>query len=370
MKEKTEVEWRKILSNDAWSINKLPTELRGALYLSYSQLPQNLKQCFLYCALYPEQWMMHRDVLVRLWIAESFIEKQENQPMEDTAEEYYYELIARNILLPDPNYFDQVECKMQDLLRQLAYHLSKEECFLGDPQSLEGETTSKLRRVSVVTDKGSVVLPILGSQQFRVRTLINFCDKSLKVVDLTFKRLPYARVLDLSGLSVQKIPHYIGSLIHLRLLDLSGTSIICLPDSIGSLKNLQVLNLQGCDALHCLPLGITQLCNLRHFGLDRTPITKVPNGIGNLKFLNDIEGFLVGGGSDNGTMQDGWKLEELDPLLQLRQLYMIKLERAAPCSTNSMLIDKKYLKLLHLRCTGRTDETYSEQDVSNIEKIF
>jgi hypothetical protein len=41
------------------------------------------------------------------WVAEGFIEKKENQLMEDTAEEYYYELISRNLLIPDHVYVDQ-----------------------------------------------------------------------------------------------------------------------------------------------------------------------------------------------------------------------------------------------------------------------
>ncbi|KAL6654635.1 hypothetical protein ACP70R_008100 [Stipagrostis hirtigluma subsp. patula] len=370
-KEKTENQWRKILSNDAWSMNKLPVELRGALYLSYDQLPQYLKQCFLYCALYPEDWTLHRDDLIRFWVAEGFIANQENQQMEDRAEEYYYELISRNLLLPDPQYFDQDRCKMHDLLRQLAHHLSREECFTGDPQSFDGTHISKLRRLSVVKDMNIALLSNLDKQQVRVRTLINFCGESVRLEHSIFKRLLYVRVLDLSGSSLQKIPCHIGRLIHLRLLDLNDTNIICLPGSIGSLKNLQTLNLNGCGFLQNLPSAITQLGNLRHLGLDGTPINQVPKGIGILKFLNHLEGFPIGGGCDNGiTMQDGWSLEELHPLLQLRRLDLIELERGAPCSADSLLIDKKYLKVLSLWCTEHTEAPYSDKDVSNIEKIF
>ncbi|TKW02219.2 hypothetical protein SEVIR_8G225934v4 [Setaria viridis] len=215
VKETTESAWQKILDNDAWSMSKLPAELRGALYLSYDQLPQNLKQCFLYCALYPEDWTLWCDDLVKLWIAEGFIEKQKNQLLEDTAEEYFYELISRN-LLPDPMYANSYMCKMHDLLRQLAQHLSRNECFFGDPQSLEGRSISKLRRVLVVTGNNRISLPIVDRHQLKVRTLINFCDKSLVVESPIFKRFPYIRVLDLSGSSVENIPDYIGTLIHLR----------------------------------------------------------------------------------------------------------------------------------------------------------
>ncbi|TVU23524.1 hypothetical protein EJB05_25898, partial [Eragrostis curvula] len=370
-KETTESEWQKILSNDAWSLNKLPAELRGALYLSYDQLPHNLKQCFLYCALYPEDRTMYRNHLVMYWIAEGFVEKHENQLMEDTAEEYYYELISRNLLLPDPIYFDQDRCTMHDLLRQLACHLSREECFTGDPQSLEDKSMPKLRRISVVTEKEVVVSPSFDKQKLRVRTFIMFCDKSVAFDHSLYNRLSYVRVLDLAGSSLQNIPDYIGSLIHLRLLILSSTNITCLPESIGLLKNLQTLSLSECAALHNLPLALTRLCNLRHLLLDGTSINQVPKGLARLKFLNEVRGFPIGGGSDNSSkLQDGWNLEELGPLSLLRDVNLIKLERATACSADLKLADKKHLRFLALWCTKCTDKPYSEENVSNIEKIL
>ncbi|KAG8090424.1 hypothetical protein GUJ93_ZPchr0011g27488 [Zizania palustris] len=171
--------------------------------------------------------------------------------------------------------------------------------------------------------------------------------------------------------SCLSIPSYISNLIHLRLLDLDGSNISCLPESIGVLQNLQILNLQNCNDLHNLPLAITKLCNLRRLGLEGTPITKVPVGIGNLEFLNDLEGFPIGGRSDNTTTLDGWNLEELEHLSQLRNLHMIKLERASPCSSmGSLLIDKKHLKVLRLCCSERMDEVCSDEGVCNIEMLF
>jgi hypothetical protein len=69
-------------------------------------------------------------------------------------------------------------------------------------------------------------------------------------------------------------------------------------------------------------------------------------------------------------MQDGWNLEELGPLMQLRSLELINLDRAGPCSTDSLLINKRYLKRLSLWCTESTDEPYFEGVVINIEKTF
>ncbi|PUZ68550.1 hypothetical protein GQ55_2G037500 [Panicum hallii var. hallii] len=368
-KEQTENEWNKFSRKDAWSMSKL--EIPSALYISYEELPLCLKPCFLYCAMFPEDAVIYRDVIIRMWVAESFIDEQDGQLLEDTAEEYYYELIYRNLLQPNYSLVDLSRCRVHDLLRQLACHLSREECFVGDPESIRVNVMSKFRRISAVTKKDNVVLPSMDKDQYKVRTWITSSEKSLRVDNTIFRRLPYIRVLDLTGSVIQSIPNCVGRLIHLRLLGLDGTDISCLPESICCLINLQTLNLQRCDALHSLPLGITRLCNLRRLGLDETPINQVPKGIAKLKLLNDLEGFSVGGGSDNSARaQDGWSLEELGPLFELRKLHMNKLERASPCSTDSLLLDKKFLKQLSLRCTERPDEPYCERDIINIERTF
>jgi len=216
-----------------------------------------------------------------------------------------------------------------------------------------------------------VALASVGSQQLKVRSIMSFCGNSLTIEPSMFKSFLYVHVLNLSGSNIKTIPNYIGNLIHLRLFDLQSSSITCLPESIGSLKNLQVLNLKECGDLHSLPLAVTRLCSLRSLGLDGTPINQVPKGIGGLKYLNDLGGFPIGGGNANrARMQDGWNLEELVALMQLRRLDLINLERAGPCTTDSLLVNKRYLKRLSLGCTESTDKSYSEDVVINIEKTF
>ncbi|VAH56689.1 unnamed protein product [Triticum turgidum subsp. durum] len=51
-------------------------------------------------------------------------------------------------------------------------------------------------------------------------------------------------------------------------------------------------------------------------------------------------------------------------------LSLVKLERAAHCSTNTVLTDKTHLKHLTLEWTERGEGSYSEEDVSNAEKVF
>ncbi|CAO1940341.1 unnamed protein product [Urochloa humidicola] len=370
-REKTENQWRHILKSSAWTMSNIPIELRGALYLSYDDLPSHLKQCFIFCTLYPEDHSMYHDDLIRYWVAEGFVQEQEDQLLEDTANEYYNELIYRNLLHSDPKYADYSWCIMHDLLRRLGQHLSQDEYFCGDLQSLEAKSLFKLRHISIVTDKDSIMLPNVNTENIKARTLVIRCSKPIIVEHEIFKKLSCIRVLDLTSSTIRVIPKCIESLKHLRSLDLDGTDISNLPESICSLKYLQILNLQQCHALYSLPKALTELCSLRRPGLAGSPINQVPKGISELKFLNDLEGFPIGHGSDNSARtQDGWNLDELGPLMQLRKLAMIKLERASPCSADSLLVDKKFLKQLGLYCTERTDEPYCEDDVINIERTF
>ncbi|XP_037409420.1 putative disease resistance protein RGA4 [Triticum dicoccoides] len=368
-KDLTENEWKKYLGKYIGSQSILLDEVELALYLSYDELPHRLKQCFLYCALYVEDSIIRRDEVTWLWIAEGFIEEQQGQLLEDIAEEYYYELIHRNLLQPNRISFDQAECKMHDLLRQLALNISREECFVGDVESLRGENMSKLRRVTAVIKKDMSVLPRVDKVEVKVRTFLTVRGPQ-SIEDALFKRFLLLRVLVLNCSLVQSIPNYIGKLIHLRLLNLDCTGISCLPKSIGSLKNLQVLSLRWCDDLHTLPSAMTLLSSLRCLDLLGTKINQVPKGIGKLKLLTCFGDYPVGDGSDNDVIQDGWKLEELSSLSQMRYLCLVKLERAAHCSRNAVLTDKRHLQKLILEWTEHGEGSYSKEDVSNTEKVF
>ncbi|XP_031096755.1 putative late blight resistance protein homolog R1C-3 isoform X2 [Ipomoea triloba] len=71
-------EWKKIekevdtlgpLYNDAEHLSKLT--------LSYNQLPQHLKVCFLYFAIYPKGFKINVKRLIKIWIAEGFVRQME-----------------------------------------------------------------------------------------------------------------------------------------------------------------------------------------------------------------------------------------------------------------------------------------------------
>ncbi|XP_020595372.1 putative disease resistance protein RGA3 [Phalaenopsis equestris] len=371
-KEPVVHEWKKVLNNNAWCMSKLPEELRGALYLSYDDLPSPLKQCFLYCSLFPADWMLFREDLVRLWVAEGFIKEEGHSLMEDTAEEYYHELTRRNLLQLNPLNYEGTYCKMHDLFRALAQFISRDEGFSGNVTEKTTIPLTKPRRLAVA-GKGTAT-GVLGAipESKCLRTLFIF--SGFQAVDFKeLVRFMHLRVLDLTENEIESIPNAIGDLVHLRHLDLDRTLIRELPESIGRLTNLQFLSLCGCKNLTYLPSSITQLQNLRRLALSDTPLKFIPKGIERLKQLNGLKGFVVG--DDGISNQVGGKqvimhstLKELSSLSKLSILNLYNLERAH--SGSLVLGQLSQLKELLLSCSPVHSNDHKNEEPFLIEKLF
>ncbi|CAN6226669.1 unnamed protein product [Urochloa humidicola] len=76
------------------------------LWLSYEDLATQLKQLYLYSALFPKGTCTPRDAVIGMWIREGFIQPSGNSHDDDRLEnvvvEYYLGLIKRNLIQPFP----------------------------------------------------------------------------------------------------------------------------------------------------------------------------------------------------------------------------------------------------------------------------
>jgi NB-ARC domain/Rx N-terminal domain len=379
IKNKDSREWRKVLQSNSWFRSEITGELHRALYISYEDLAPPLQDCFLYCSLYPEDYIMRREDLVRVWIAEGFIEQNEDEILEDTAEEYYNQLVKRSLLQPTRYLLEEVvgkiddfkgQCQMHDIIRTFAHLLAQGNSYYGKPDLLSADSVRKLHRLSIARQGDVAIIPGKQSDSLHLRSLI-LCFSPPIIQDSLYTRVANLRVLVLNGQGIQNIPSSIGNLKHLRMLDLDMTSISILPASMCSLISLQILRLCYCKYLKEMPQGITELTNLRSLGIVGTPLISVPTGICRLTFLNDLTGFIVGGELYSGDLQSGWHLDELEALTELRCLWLEKLENAA--TESSILVGKHHLKTLHLSCTlpERISENVPyEEDCINIKNTF
>lgn len=275
VRDKNKKEFRRIHNQLEWELINNPSlqHVRNILYLSYIYLPTNLKSCFLYCSLYPEDYLFKRKKLMQLWIAEGFIEKRGIRTMEEVAEKYINELVQWNMLqLVERNSLGRIKSfRMHDIIRELAVDLCRRECFgvtYSDEDKYGGSLEEKNGRRMVIHRLNNHSSQAISSAN-HLRTLIAFDNRmpSYNLLTLATK-CKYMSVLELSGLPIEKVPRAIGGLYNLQHLGLRNSKVKLLPDCIERLTNLVTLDLQG-SKIQELPRGIVKLKKLRHLFAER-----------------------------------------------------------------------------------------------------
>jgi disease resistance protein RPM1 len=269
LKVKSYMEWRLFYDQLIWELhnNENLSRVEKFLNLSYKYLPNYLRSCFLYCAVFPEDYLIHRKRLIRLWIAEGFIEQRGACSLEDVAEGYLTELVRRSMLhVVERNSFGRIRClRMHDLVRELAIFQCKRENFLAIHDDTHGGVQVEMdcRRVSVLRCNNSNIRSSVNPS--RLRTLIAF-DTSMASYSwssLFPSQSKYLAVLDLSDLPIETLPNSIGELFNLKFLGLDRTNVKELPRSITELQSLETLSLRGAECLN-FPRGSEKLKKLRH----------------------------------------------------------------------------------------------------------
>ena len=109
------------MHSNLWKIEYVKKGLFAPLLLSFYDLPLLMKLCFLYCGVFPKDYVFKKDQLVFLWMAQGYIETKESKEMEIMGEEYFENLVIRS-------FFQDVKidngviirCKMHDIVHDFA----------------------------------------------------------------------------------------------------------------------------------------------------------------------------------------------------------------------------------------------------------
>uniref|UniRef100_A0A0D9XJC2 NB-ARC domain-containing protein n=1 Tax=Leersia perrieri TaxID=77586 RepID=A0A0D9XJC2_9ORYZ len=245
-KNTTKNTWEEVLRNQIWSKTGLPGELNKAIYLSYEDLNPNLKQCFAYYSLFPKDEIIGIEEIVSMWIAEGFIGKDGlstesgiNSTM-SVGLDYYKDLIKRNLLEPQDDYYNQEHCIMHDVVRSFAQYVASDEALvLRDTQNNAILSSSKFRRLSIA---GKQIDWSYLRNQHCLRTLLLFGNMKLKPSD-SLRILPCLRTIHIRNFKISILQDSLCKLKHLRYLELSidETKIRAIPRGFSRLVNLDLL---------------------------------------------------------------------------------------------------------------------------------
>ncbi|XP_052113085.1 putative disease resistance protein At3g14460 isoform X2 [Arachis duranensis] len=354
-------EWEKILRSDIWGFSTIDSKIIPALLISYFHLPAHLKRCFVYCALYPKDYLLDKDELILLWMAQDLLRlPNRGESFEEVGCKYFEELASRLFFKPSKYNFKRFV--MHDLLHDLAIFLAGDFYCRIEELGEQEEKKVLTRHLSHIS-RGS-----LGPRISKVSNSIAKLESlrtSLYIDDLfnlesIASKFKYLRVLSFHKLDV--LPDSIGELIHLRYLNLSWTDINMLPELLCNLYNLQTLILYGCTKLTMLPSGMHNLVNLRHLDLRKTSLEEMPGGISKLKHLRVLDFFIVGKHEDNGIHELGG-LSNLHGSFQLKKLENIVDVKEAE---NARMINKNLISKLYLEWSSGGDmvsNTQTEREI-------
>lgn len=349
-------DWNNILKSKMWNLPEEESEILPALRISYYYLSPQLKQCFLYCSMFPKGYEFQKDELILWWMAEGFLEPpMREKTLEEVGDEYFCDLVSRS-------FFQSFDIKnryfvMHDLIHDLATIEARKfyySCF-----NQENEITTMTRHLFCVDNKDFSF--VNKARSLRTVIVRKNCGGLMRL-DI-FSKLKCMRVLSLHRGISGALPDSVNKLIHLRYLNLSRTSIKKLPDTLCDLYNLQTLILRDCECLTMLPNDMQNLVNLRYLDVSHSRLQAMPRGIGKLKNLCFLSDFVLGKDEGASVIELGG-LHNLHNSLTINNLQHVANGVEA---SEARLVEKQSIEILCLIWNDGGDIADSRDILDNLQ---
>ncbi|XP_042378664.1 putative disease resistance protein RGA1 [Zingiber officinale] len=298
--------WSSVLNSEIWKLRNEEEKVLAVLKLSYDSLPPRSKKCFAFASLFPKNYWLAKDELIKLWIANGFVCSEGNFDAETNGNHVFNDLQMGSFFLLAPSrdyeYVSHVtKCTMHDLMHDLARSVFAD-VYWNFKQDLLKDIGKRTYHLQIYLREKSSMTHVLGKKPLYLRTFmpqVTFSRVSINLLEV-FPKLKYLRALDLTDGEIREVPTSIGNLIHLRYLNLSKNKIKVLPDSITLLPNLQYLNLSFNNRLRELPKELGKMQNLRDLNFSKSDfrLTYIPCGISRLTNLRSLPLFIASDKTD------------------------------------------------------------------------
>ncbi|KAJ3687660.1 hypothetical protein LUZ61_016824 [Rhynchospora tenuis] len=263
-KDKTKNAWESVLKQMDWYRNlDDDPEFRFGMHIvmmSYEDMPYYLKACFLYLASFPDNNEIPAKRLIRMWVAEGFIPKQERKTMEETAEDCLEQLLKRSMVRVtsrSPNGSIKY-CEVHDILFDFVIRQAEKENFLAGAAGCENINSSRRASIQLCKPQHTeyVGLNIRSLLLFGRRDDLPNCSKYRLLRVLEIEGVKMSHVVELRGLE---------QLIYLKYLGFRNCKRLSISKCpFGRLRNLETLDLRGILMPYGASTNLWTIGPLRH----------------------------------------------------------------------------------------------------------
>ncbi|KAJ3684992.1 hypothetical protein LUZ61_014156 [Rhynchospora tenuis] len=333
-------DWDVISKNKVWDNIRSTENVLRILKLSYDHLPSHIKQCFVFCAIFPQDYEIERKALVQLWMANDFIPTDGSmENLESKGRSIFNELHRRsffqNVQKNETFGFSKITCQMHDLMHDLATKIVGNKCSdILEPNSF-GSVQQEVHHLRVGDLAKFRGINNILKQFPNIHTCLIDKTNGYEPKKKDFYLLKSCSLRALKY-ECKNVPKEIGYMKHIRYLDLSSGSFTFLPETISKLYNLQTLNLSYCYSIKELPSDMRYMINLRHLILDRcSSLECMPIGLGQLEYLQTLTTYVLNsskGGSIGELSQlnllSGWiSLSGLESISDIEDAQTVNLDK-------------------------------------------
>ncbi|XP_051119160.1 putative late blight resistance protein homolog R1B-17 [Andrographis paniculata] len=270
--------WKMIERNVSSVLRSDDDQLSNILSLSYNHLPSRLKACFLLMGSFPEDYEISIPKLIRLWIAEGFLNSDSDSGnLEERGMEYFKELVERSLVIVNKKKANGEFkfCVIHDLLRDFCTTQGANDHFFNGKDWNESE---KVRRIILYSAAPRMPWALKDTKYVNSICLFSRTASS-DLLRLKWHSVPLLKIVDVADIKTLVAPTAFSRMFRLKYLalQLGIEKKKHLPSSISKFLNLQTLIIHApvCESIS-LPSEIWKMPQLRHLIIDRMNLPAVP----------------------------------------------------------------------------------------------